>query len=346
MAAASNSAVGVSVSGAGRALPERVVTNSEIARRLGVDPEWIESRTGIRERRFAGPGESASTLSIAAAKQALRVAGVMGNEIDLVIVSTSTPDHLFPPTASIVQKALKADSAGAFDLNAACSGFVYGLTVASNMIAGGMRRVLIVGVDVLSHHINLDDPVTAPLFGDGAGAILLEKDESAEPLRFELGSDGGGAQHVMIPAGGSCIPTSVHTLDRGLHWIRMAGREVYRSAVRAMTGLGTTLGAGGFDLLIAHQANRRILEECAIELGIDLDRLYINIDRYGNTSSASIPIAISEAWEIGRLVPGLQLLLLAFGAGYTWGGAKLRWTLANPNASSTDSKPRALEVPA
>lgn len=335
----------VSISGVGKALPKRVVTNAEIASRLGVDSDWIESRTGIRERRFAARSESTSTLAIAAGRQALESARTTGERLDLILVATCTPDHLFPPTAAIVQKALGAEGAGAMDVNGACSGFIYSLALAGGLLgAGTHERILIVGADVLSHHINLDDPVTAPLFGDGAGAVVLERSDSGEPMEIELGADGEGAQHVIIPAGGSGIPTSAQTLDRGLHWIRMAGREVYRSAVRMMSSLGEHLGNSGFELLIAHQANRRILVECAEQLGVPSEKLFINIDRYGNTSAASIPIAICEAWETGRLTPGVRLLLLAFGAGYTWAGAKLRWNLPSPAASDSSHDSDRIET--
>lgn len=335
----------VSITGVGKALPERVVTNAEIASRLGVDSDWIESRTGIRERRFAAPRESASTLGIAAARRALASAGVTGDRLDLILLASCTADHLFPPTAAIVQKALGAEKAGALDVNAACSGFIYSLSLAGALItAGTHERILIVGAEVLSHHVDLDDPVTAPLFGDGAGAVIVERADSVAPMEVELGADGGGAQHILIPAGGSGIPTSAQTIDRGLHWIRMEGREVYRRAVRIMSSLGTNLAGDGFELLIAHQANRRILIECAGQLGVPEEKLFINIDKYGNTSSASIPIAMCEAWEAGRLAPGDRLLLLAFGAGYTWAGAKLQWTLPSPPAKDSASAPDLAEA--
>lgn len=330
----------VSITGVGKAVPERVVTNDEIAARLGVDTDWIESRTGIRERRFAAPGESTSTLATAAARRALASAGTTSEGIDLILVATCTADYLFPPTAAIVQKALGATRAGAMDVNAACSGFIYSLALAGGLLtAGSHERILIVGADVLSHHINLDDPVTAPLFGDGAGAVVLERSDTVTPMEVELAADGEGAQHVMIPAGGSCIPTSAETIERGMHWIHMAGREVYRSAVRMMSSLGESLGKDGFELLIAHQANRRILVECAQQLGVPEEKLFVNIDRYGNTSGASIPIAICEAYESGRISLGDRLLLLAFGAGYTWAGAKLQWSL--PPSTSMESQGEA-----
>jgi 3-oxoacyl-[acyl-carrier-protein] synthase-3 len=321
----------MAIRGVGKAVPERVVPNEEIAERLGVDPEWIESRTGVRERRFASPDDSASTLGTAAAQEALAVAGLSGSDLDLIVVASCTPDYVFPPTSSLIQHAVGAGTAPAFDLNTACSSFVYGMATAAALGAtGSASRVLLIGVDLLSRHINLDDRGTALLFGDGAGAVILEQDETAEPIRFELGSDGSGAENIIIPAGGSRTPTTPATLAEGLHFIRMAGREVYRRAVRTMADLGVSLGGEEFDLVVGHQANRRILEDAAVLLGIDLDRVYLNIERYGNTSAASVPIALQEAWESGKLRPGDRVLLLAFGSGYTWGGAVLRWTLAPP----------------
>lgn len=312
----------------GRALPERIVTNSEIGARLGVDPEWIESRTGIKERRWAAHNESSSTLGAAAARAALANRGLGGGDVDLIIVATATPDYQFPSTACVIQNELGAPAA-AFDVGAACSGFIYSLAVASKMIEGGMsERALVIGVEVLSRFIHLEDAVTSPLFGDGAGAAVVENVASASPMRFELGSDGSGAEHIIIPAGGSRIPTTAETVANHQHCIRMAGREVYRSAVRAMSKLGASLGADGFDLLIAHQANRRIIEEAAAALGVPDEKVFMNIERYGNTSAASIPIAISEAVEVGKLKDDDRLLLLAFGAGFTWGGAALDWSLA------------------
>ncbi|MGH2767980.1 MAG: 3-oxoacyl-ACP synthase III family protein [Actinomycetota bacterium] len=328
----------VAVTGIGKAVPERVVTNAEIGERLGVDPEWIEVRTGIRERRFAAPGESASTFGAAAARAALACAGRSADEIDFVIAATCTGDHQFPSTSTVIQHAIGATSAGAFDVGAACSGFIYSLAIGAGLAAGGSaRRLLVVGTDVLSAFINLADPITSPLFGDGAGAVVLEADDAAEPMRFELGADGGGGKFVLVPAGGSRFPASRSTMEEGLHFIQMAGREVYRSAVRTMTSLGASFGEEGFDLLVAHQANRRIIDECTTNLGIDPQKVFMNIDRYGNTSAASVPIAVCEAWEIGRLKPGARLLMLAFGSGYTWGGASMRWTLPYPPPTAAET---------
>lgn len=314
------------ITGLGKALPERVVTNAEIGDRLGVSTDWIQGRTGIRERRFAGPGDSASSLGLEAGRRAIETASLQPGDIDSVIVATCTPDYIFPPCASIIQDALGIPkTAGAFDLNAACSGFVYALAVGSGLLnTGTARRALVIGVDLLSRHLNLDDKVTAPLFGDGAGAVVLEAGEAAGPVVFELGSDGSCGDHVMIPGSGSRLSAG---LAEELACIKMTGRDVYRNAVKTMTGQGGRLGAGGFDLLVAHQANRRILIECAAQLGIEEEKVFVNIEKYGNTSAASVPLALTEAWEQNRLAPGDKVMLLAFGAGYTWGGALMEWTL-------------------
>ncbi|MGH2705021.1 MAG: beta-ketoacyl-ACP synthase III [Actinomycetota bacterium] len=332
----------VKITGIGIAVPDRVVTNDEIAQRLGVDPAWIEVRTGIRERRHVGPDESTSTLGARAAEAALACAGRTADEVDVLIVGTCTSDYVFPSTATVIQQAIGAHSAGAFDLGAACSGFIYSLAVGAGLTrGGGAGRVLVVGVDVLSRFTNLDDPITAPLFGDGAGAVMLEADESATPMTFDLRADGSGEDKVLIPAGGARRPATHETVDQRLHTIHMQGREVYRSAVRQMTALGVRLGADGFDLLIAHQANKRIIDETAAHLGVPQEKIYLNIDRYGNTSAASIPIGMHEAWETGRLKPGDRLLLIAFGAGYTYAGAVVPWTLPYPTpALAAAAKPQ------
>ncbi|MGH2687944.1 MAG: 3-oxoacyl-ACP synthase III family protein, partial [Actinomycetota bacterium] len=326
----------VRITGVGRALPDRVVTNAEIAERLGVEPSWISTRTGIEERRFAAPDESASTLGADASRAALAVAGLTPTDIDVIVAATVTQDYNFPPTGCVIQDILGAGTIPSFDVNAACSGFIYALKVVDGMAGPGMRRILLVGTEVLSRFTNPDDAMTAPLFGDGAGAVVLEWDPDAAPIGYELGADGAGGRHVLVPAGGGKTPSSPATLAKGLNFIHMAGREVYRNAVLRMSELGRTLGAEGFDLLIAHQANQRILKECADRIGVGMDKVYMNIDRYGNTSAASIPIAMCEAWESGRLTPGMHLLLLAFGAGFTWAGATLDWTLAQPEEATDE----------
>jgi 3-oxoacyl-[acyl-carrier-protein] synthase-3 len=314
-------------------VPDRVVTNAEMAERLGVDPDWIESRTGIRERRYAGPGESTATLGTAAARQALERAGLSASGIDAVVVGTCSPEHQFPSTACVIAHNLGMTSAPAFDISAACSGFVYSLAVGAALTDSlGARRVLVIGADALSKNLNFDDRVTSPLFGDAAGAVVIEADPAAEEMRFSLGADGAGGEQVFITAGGNHMPSTPETIAEHLHCIKMNGREVFRSAVRTMTALGAEMGAGGFDLLIAHQANRRILADCADALHLDMSKVYVNVDRYGNTSGASIPVAMCEAWEAGLLNPGDRLLLLAFGGGYTWGGAMIHWDLPAPGS--------------
>lgn len=339
--------VRVALRSLGKAVPERVVPNAEIAERLGVDPDWIESRTGIRERRYVGPGESTATLGVAAARQALERAGLTPADIDAVVVGTCSPEHQFPSTACVIAHELGMAHAPAFDLSAACSGFVYSLAVGASFTASlGARRVLVIGADALSKCLNFDDPVTSPLFGDGAGAAVIEADAEAEPMRFSLGADGAGGEQVFITAGGNYLPSTPETLAQNLQCIKMFGREVYRSAVRTMTAVGAEMGAEGFDLLVAHQANRRILVECAEALHLDMAKVYMNIERYGNTSGASIPVALCEAWEEGRLSPGDRVLLLAFGGGYTWGGAMIRWNLPAPTTVSQAPEGAAAELPA
>jgi 3-oxoacyl-[acyl-carrier-protein] synthase III len=319
--------VSVRITGVGRALPERVVTNAEIAERLGVEASWIEVRTGIQERRFAAPDQSAATLGLDASGRALEIAGLAPSDLDLIVAATVTADYNFPPTAAVIQDGLGAGTIPSFDVNAACSGFIYGLKIADGMAGPATRRILLVGTEVLSRFTDPQDSMTAPLFGDGAGAVVLEWDPEAEAIHYQLGSDGAGGRHVLVPAGGGRLPATVATVEQRLHFIRMNGREVYRNAVLRMSALGRSLGAEGFDLLIAHQANQRILKECAERIGVGMDKVYMNIDRYGNTSAASIPIAMCEAWEDGRLTPDMRLLLLAFGAGFTWAGATVHWTL-------------------
>lgn len=335
----------VSIRGIGKAVPDRVVTNAEVAERLGVEPGWIESRTGIRERRYVAEGESTATLGLAAAHQALDRAGFTPADLDCVVVGTCSPEHQFPSTACVIAHELGMNAAPAFDVSAACSGFVYSLAVGASLMNGiGARRVLVIGADALSKNLNFDDPVTAPLFGDGAGAVVIEQDEAAEPMRISLGADGAGGEQVFIEAGGNHTPSTPETIAAHGHCITMHGREVFRSAVRTMTALGAEMGAGGFDLLIAHQANRRILADCAAALAIDMSKVYMNIDRYGNTSGASIPVAMCEAWEAGLLSPGDRLLLLAFGGGYTWGGAMIHWNLPSPGSVNGVAKEALLGV--
>ena len=337
----------VAITGVGKAVPDRVVTNEELSPLVGVSAEWIETRTGIKERRYASDEESASTLGGRAAREALKVAQIEPSDLSTIITATCTPDFVLPATSNILQDALGARNAASFDLAAACSGFVYALSVASSMIASGAsRRVLVVGVDLLSRHCDFTDPLTAPLFGDAAAAIVLEADDSVDPIRIELGSDGSGLQQVLIPGGGSKLPEGGLPHDPSSLLLKMAGREVFRHAVRVMSELGKRFGRDSFDVLVAHQANRRILVECAKQIGVSLDKVYMNIERYGNTSAASIPLALCEAWEEGKLTAGDRLLMLSFGAGYTWGAAAMRWTLPTPVRSDDDSADELASQPA
>lgn len=321
----------VSITGVGAALPERVVTNEELAPKLGVTTEWIEKRSGILERRYAAEDESASSLGSTAALEAIAHSGHRPEDIATVIVATCTPDYLLPATASIVQDKIGATNAAAFDLAAACSGFIYSISVAASLIsAANSGPVVIIGSDLLSRHIDPGDALTAPLFGDAAAAVVLEADPSAEPLFVQMGSDGSGLEQVLIPGGGSKLPEGGLPHDPSSLHLKMFGREVFRNAVRVMSELGESYGADAFDLMVAHQANKRILDACAKEIGIGPDKVYMNLQRYGNTSAASIPLALWEAWKTGRLDTGDRLLMLAFGAGYTWGSAALRWTIPSP----------------
>ena len=334
----------VTITGLGKAVPSRVVTNAEIAPQVGVSTEWIEQRSGILERRYAGPEDSTSTLGTTAALQALEVANLDPQNLSMVICATCTPDQLIPATASLIQSNIGASTAGAFDLDAACSGFIYGMSVGASLIgAGAATSVLVVGADILSRHVDPTDAMTAPLFGDAAAAVVLEADDSVEPMRFELGSDGSGLEQVYVPGGGSKLPPGGDPFERSCLNIKMQGREVFRNAVRVMSELAARFGKEGFELLVAHQANRRILMECAAHLGVDPSKVYMNIHRYGNTSAASIPLALCDAWSEGLLDTGNRLVMVAFGAGYTWGATRVTWTLPAPATTAAASSVSALE---
>jgi 3-oxoacyl-[acyl-carrier-protein] synthase III len=314
--------------------PERVVTNEEIAGRVDTSDEWIVSRTGIRERRYAAPEQAASDLALIAAERILEAAGVEGAELDMVIVPTATPDHLFPSTAALVADRLGARNAAAYDLSAACSGFVYGLAQATGVIESGIcHRVLVVGAEVLSRITDHDDRATCILFADGAGGALVTRGEPETTtgfLAFDLGADGSGGDQLVIPAGGSRMPVT-SAPDPADGCIKMDGPEVFRfatrvlveSAERLLTALEMSIDE--IDLVIAHQANSRIIDHAAGRLGIPEERLFNNLERYGNTSAASIPLALAEARDAGRLRPGDMLLLVGFGGGLTWGSTICRY---------------------
>jgi 3-oxoacyl-[acyl-carrier-protein] synthase-3 len=321
------------ITGWGSAVPERVLTNSDLEKIVETSDEWITSRTGIKERHVVGEGESTTTMAVAAARQALERAGVPPWQVDLVICCTATPDYLFPATACLVQHEIGAENAGAFDLEAACSGFIYGISVGTQFVkAGSYKTVLVVAAEALSRFVDWQDRATCVLFGDGAGAVVIQaSDTKSGLLSFVLGSHGVGGDLIKLPAGGAADPASPDTLQKRGHYIKMNGQEVYRFAVRIMGDSAVTaLDKAGLEyddisLFIPHQANVRIIASIAERLKLPPDKVFLNIDRYGNTSAASIPIALCEAVDQGKVQPGDNLLFIAFGAGLTSAAAVLRW---------------------
>jgi 3-oxoacyl-[acyl-carrier-protein] synthase III len=321
------------ITGVGIYVPDQVLANEELAKRTETNPEWIWSRTGISERRIADPEQAASDLGVIAAEQALRNAGISAEDVDLIIVATSTPDMLFPATACIIQAKLGLKSTPAFDLEAGCSGFIYALNVGSHFITSGQcRAVLIIGAEVLSRVLDWDDRETSVIMGDGAGAVVLQP---ALPgygiLSCCLGADGSGGEYLKLPAGGSRMPITHQAIDQKMNVFRMNGPEVFRFAMRKVPeAIKQVLEASQtsmeeVELIVPHQANLRILEAVARVLDISMDKFVINMDRYGNTSSASIPIALYEALESGRIKHGDNIVLIGFGAGLTWGSIIMRW---------------------
>jgi len=321
------------VTGWGMAVPERVLTNRELETMVDTDDEWIVSRTGIRERRIADKHDSTATLATRAARRALESADIGPDAVDLIIVASASPDHLFPATACLVQDALGAAKAGAFDLSAACSGFIFALNMAGQAIqTGAIHTALIIGSETLSRLVNWEDRSTAILFGDGAGAFVVEARESpGGVLAGVMRSDGSGGSLLAVPAGGSRLPATHETVDRRQHTITMNGREVFRFATHVMASATREvvkkagLQLSDIELVVPHQANLRIIEAAARGLRLPMDRFFVNIERYGNTSSASIPIAVCEAVHAGRIKPGDHVVLVGFGAGLTWGALALQW---------------------
>ena len=348
------------ITGWGMYAPARIMTNDDLAKIVDTSDEWIRTRTGIRERRIAADDETTTTLATNAARDALAVAGVDPAEVDLVIVATASPDYLMPATGVLVARDLGATRAAGFDLNAACSGFVFGLAAGASFVTSGMaRQVLVIGVDLLSRYLDWTDRNTCVLFGDGAGAVLLSASESPGGLlAVELYSDGRGEEGIIIPGGGTAHPATEESVRERLHFMRMAGKEVYRYATRqlAETTQAAVTGAGlqmdDIDLFLYHQANIRILETVRDLLRIDGDKVHVNIDRYGNTSAASVPMALAEAVASGRVNIGDRLLMGAFGAGYTAGAAVVEWTadpgraFLAPGAQTRAGRPRREPVAA
>ncbi len=322
----------VGIIGTGSYVPEKILTNKDLENMMDTSDEWITTRTGIKERRIAREDESTSDMSYEAALKALEDAGVKPEELDLIIVASVTPDMAFPATACLIQDRLGAKKAGAFDLEAGCSGFVYGLSVGWQFVATGLYdKVLVVGAETLSRIINWDDRNTAVLFGDGAGAAVLAPVDEPGILSCELGSRGDGGELLKMEAGGSRTPASLDTVRQKKHSIYMAGNEVYKFAVRIMgeASLRVIEKAGlskeDIDYFIPHQANIRIIDSARKRLGLPKEKVFVNLDKYGNTSSASVAIALDEAVKENKISKGDNIVLVSFGAGLTWAAIALRW---------------------
>ncbi|GIK10345.1 MAG: 3-oxoacyl-[acyl-carrier-protein] synthase 3 [Anaerolineaceae bacterium] len=322
------------ITGWGMSVPEPVMTNDDLARIVDTNDQWIRERTGIRERRIARENDFPSTLGTSAALRALSVANLKPSDLDLIICATSTPEHLFPATACLIQDNLGATRAGAFDLLAACTGFIYGLNMAAQSIrSGAIKNALVVGTETLSRFVDWTDRNTCILFGDGAGAFVVQASEQPGGiLSAVMHSDGSGGNLLTLPAGGSRHPATEATIREGRHYIYMDGREVFRFATKVMaSSTEEALRAAGLakddvSVIIPHQANFRIIDAAARGLKLPIDRFVINVDRYGNTSTASIPIAAVEAVERGRVKAGDKVVFVGFGAGLTWGALVAEWS--------------------
>lgn len=319
--------------GTGSYVPSDVITNFDLEEMVDTSDEWIVERTGIRERRFADGDTAASDVALESSKIALDAADTDPEELDLIILGTVTPDYVFPATACVLQDLLGARNAAAFDLSAGCSGLLYGINVATQFIeTGKYRKILCIGVETLSKILDMTDRNTCVLFGDGAGSVVLGGDSGgARVLSTYMKSDGSLVDMLYMPGGGSRNPTSHETIDGRMHYIKMEGREVFKVAVRMMVEASEkVLNEAGFsgedvDVLIPHQANMRIMEAVAKRIHVPKGKVYVNLDKYGNTSAASIGLALDEAIRDGTIQPGHLVLLVSFGAGFTWAGALLRW---------------------
>jgi 3-oxoacyl-[acyl-carrier-protein] synthase III len=323
----------ISITGLGCHVPERVITNDELSTMMDTNDEWIRERTGIRERRIAAPDEALSDLCLPACKDALNQAGLDASEVDLIIVATVTPDMAFPSTAAILADRLGAPDAAAYDLSAGCTGFMYAVAQGYGMVAGGLaNKALVVGGDVLSRILDWSDRSTAVLFGDGAGAVVLERVPEGGFLGFELGADGSGGPQLYVPAGGSRSPATEETVAERMHFVKMNGREVFKFATRVLVSSAEAVlqecgrSIEEVDVYVPHQANVRIIEHARQKLGIPEEKTVIDVDRYGNTSSGSIPLALADAKLDGRLRPGQLVLMTGMGAGLTWGSGLIEWT--------------------
>ena len=320
------------IAGIGSYAPVRVLTNADLERMVATSDEWIRERTGIRERRIAAPGEACSDLAVWAGKRALTAAGLAATDLDMILVATCTGDYPLPATACLVQHQLGATNAAACDLSAACCGFVYALSVADAYVKTGMRHVLVIGSEVMSAITDWTDRNTCVLFGDGAGAVVVSTSDGERGiLSTYLRSDGALCELIMVPGGGSRTPPSEKVIAERLQFIKMKGNETFKVAVRTLEDIArTTLSANNLrvedlDLYVPHQANIRILKAVIERLGLPIEKVMLNVDRYGNTSAASIPIALDEAVREGRIKDGSLVMLGAFGAGLTWASAVIRW---------------------
>ncbi len=323
----------IGIIGTGKYVPEKILTNADLEKMVETNDEWIVSRTGIRERHIAAPDQATSDLAYEAAIKAIDTAGLTAADLDLIVVATITPDMSFPSTACILQDKLGAKKAAAFDLSAACSGFVYALGAATSMLQMGMyKNALVIGADTLSRITDYTDRNTCVLFGDGAGAVVIgEVGEGRGFKAFDLGAEGAGGELLKLPAGGSRTPASADTLEAKQHFIQMSGREVFKFAVKVMnTATVDVLNKAGMskdeiDLFIPHQANVRIINSAMERLNLTEDRVMINVQKYANTSAASIPLALVEAVEEGRIKEGDKVVMVGFGGGLTWGASVIVW---------------------
>ncbi|NQS89994.1 ketoacyl-ACP synthase III [Patescibacteria group bacterium] len=321
------------ISGTGSYIPEKILTNADLEKMVETSDEWISTRTGIKERRIAAKEEAASDLAYYASKKALQSAGIKPKDLDMIIVATITPDMLFPATACILQQRLGVSDIPAFDLEAACSGFLYGISIASQFIGAELHNsILVVAAEALSKIIDWQDRNTCIIFADGAGAAVLQpSNDNSKIISTYLGADGAGADLVGVPAGGSRMPASFDTVKNGQHYMKMKGNELFKRAVRIMVGAANVvLKKGGLtyedvDFFIPHQANIRIIQAVAKRINLDMDKVYVNLDKCGNMSAASIAVALDQAVREGKVKKGDKVLFTSFGGGLTWGSAILEW---------------------
>ncbi|MCC7212324.1 MAG: ketoacyl-ACP synthase III [Candidatus Brocadia sp.] len=322
-----------SITGIGSYLPGKVLTNYDLEKMVDTSDDWIIQRTGIKERRIVENGQITSDLATQASLRAMEDAGVSPHDLDMIITSTITPDHIFPSTSCFIQQKLGATRASAFDILAACAGFIYALSIGQSFVnSGAMETVLVVGAECLSTITDYTDRTTCVLFGDGAGAVVIQKSSTKhEILSTSLAADGSQADVLIMPGGGAKIPASLESVQQRTHYIQFRGKEVFKLAINNITNLiletvkRNSLAIEDIDLIIPHQSNLRIIEATMEKLGLPMEKAFVNIDKYGNTSSASIPIAIDEARKEGRLSKGDLVMLVAFGSGLTWGSSIIQW---------------------